>query len=230
MTGSGAAGQPAGTGSTSCGSLASPPTVPAVGPTPVPLPPVPGPANGRVGMTIDDGAQYTSDPEVTLSVIRPSWADSIRVDNAGASAIRRRPRLGPKSPWKLASSGPERLPKTVYIRFGTEVQTFQDDSILHQTAPAIQAAAAHARGRVQRKRRRLLVRRRSATACSSTATDRTRRRSVSPCKAQNPHSEVSAESSWSDRPADRPTAVASTSRRKPDRSLALSLLDAPKGG
>ena len=42
-----------------------------------------GASGGDQGMTINDGAQYTNDPDVTLSVIAPSWADSLRVANDG---------------------------------------------------------------------------------------------------------------------------------------------------
>jgi hypothetical protein len=48
------------------------------------------------------------------------------------------------TPWKLDSSGPERLPKTVYVRFlsGPFVsETFTDDIILDEIPPKVLAAA-----------------------------------------------------------------------------------------
>ena len=48
-------------------------------------------------------------------------------------------------PWTLDSTGPERLPKTIYARFGDESgdpTTYQDDIILDETAPTIQSASA----------------------------------------------------------------------------------------
>jgi hypothetical protein len=43
--------------------------------------------------------------------------------------------------WTLDSTGPERLPKTIYVRFGDATQTFTDDIILDETAPTVLAAA-----------------------------------------------------------------------------------------
>jgi hypothetical protein len=100
-----------------------------------------GGTNGNQGMTINDGAQYTNDPDVTLSVIAPSWANSLRVANDGG--FRAAETFPPKKTirWHLAESGPERLPKTVYLRFGNEAQNFTDDIILDQTKPTVSSAA-----------------------------------------------------------------------------------------
>ena len=92
-------------------------------------------------MTINDGALYTNDPQVTLSVIAPSWADSLRVTNDGGFRDAKTFRAKKKIHWHLAESGPERLPKTVYLRFGNENQTFTDDIILDQTKPTVSSAA-----------------------------------------------------------------------------------------
>jgi hypothetical protein len=46
--------------------------------------------------------------------------------------------------WTLDSSGPERLPKTIYVRFLTgpiPSETFQDDIILDEIPPVVQQAA-----------------------------------------------------------------------------------------
>jgi hypothetical protein len=49
-------------------------------------------------------------------------------------------------PWRLASLGPERLPKTVYVRLheygaGTDDTTYQDDIILDETDPVVSSAS-----------------------------------------------------------------------------------------
>jgi hypothetical protein len=117
-----------------------------------PLPPAPGPppppsggggtgaTDSRTGVSIDNGAQYTNDPHVTLSVIAPSWAASLRVANDGGFLDARAFAVAPRVQWHLAESGPERLPKTVYVRFGGDVQTFTDDIILDQVRPTVTSA------------------------------------------------------------------------------------------
>jgi hypothetical protein len=118
------------------------PPPPHRGPTPRPRPPVGGEApSGSQGMTINDGALYTQDPDVTLSVIAPGWAGSLRVANDGGFGAARTFTVRNRIRWRLAESGRERLPKTVYLRFGNQAQTFTDDIILDQTDPVVKSAA-----------------------------------------------------------------------------------------
>jgi len=91
-------------------------------------------------MTINNGAQYTNDPDVSLSIIAPNWASALRIANDGGFRAAKTVPVANKIPWKLAESGPERLPKTVYLRFGGQAQTFTDDIILDQTKPTVSAA------------------------------------------------------------------------------------------
>ena len=79
-------------------------------------------------------------------MVAPQHALSLRVSNDGGFAKARTIRVSPtgRYQWTLDSSGSERLPKTVYVRFGSatsqSAQTFTDDIILDQTRPAITSA------------------------------------------------------------------------------------------
>ena len=102
--------------------------------------PTPAKPKGRVGMTIDDEAQYTNDPNVDLSLVWPSGTQTVLVSNDGGFRNAKEIDVDKSIPWKLSESGSERLPKTVYVRFGSSSQTFTDDIILDQTKPTISSA------------------------------------------------------------------------------------------
>jgi 6-phosphogluconolactonase (cycloisomerase 2 family) len=102
---------------------------------------------GNEGVTVNQGAQYTNDPNVVLTIVSATNATEVRLSNDGGfGTAQARPIAAAGTyPWKLDSSGPERLPKTVYVRFtglfGTSATTFQDDIILDETPPEIVDAA-----------------------------------------------------------------------------------------
>jgi hypothetical protein len=100
-----------------------------------------GGANANQGMTINNGALYTNDPDVTLSVVAPNWAHSLRVANDGGFGDAKSFPVRNTIRWHLTESGRERLPKTVYLRFGNDAQNFTDDIILDQTKPTVTSAA-----------------------------------------------------------------------------------------
>jgi hypothetical protein len=124
----------------------SPPPVTGTPPGPNTPPSDEGSADADQGMTIDNGALYTNDPDVTLSIIAPNRARSLRVANDGGFLAAKTFPVGQSIHWRLAESGPERLPKTVYLRFGNDAQTFTDDIILDQTKPAVTAATVDGSG------------------------------------------------------------------------------------
>ena len=124
------------------------------------------PPSGELGASINDGAIATNDPDVDVALVWPLFTDGVLLSNDGgfggaltqSFAIKRSVR------WRLRSSGPERLPKTVYVRFrGGEAgrETYTDDIILDETRPLVtsarlvtprasQAAAAGRKGRRSR--------------------------------------------------------------------------------
>ena len=98
----------------------------------------------QFGVTINNGAQYTRTPEVTVTATFPSSITQMLFSNDGGFlapgifAPRR------ETAWRLDSSGPERLPKTIYVRFltgGLVSETHQDDIILDETPPRVEQAA-----------------------------------------------------------------------------------------
>ena len=102
-----------------------------------------------VGVSINDGAQYTNDPDVTVFAVWPGFASDALVSNDGGFKTAVNFPVAEKIPWKLDSSGPERLPKTIYVRFtaGTQVsETYQDDIILDQTPPKVLSASLSSGG------------------------------------------------------------------------------------
>jgi hypothetical protein len=101
----------------------------------------PAPPPGPVGVSIDSGAIFTDDPEITLSVVWPAGADTVTVSNDGGFAGAETFPAASSIPWTLDSASAERLPKTVYVRFGFDTQNYTDDIILDTVAPAVTAAS-----------------------------------------------------------------------------------------
>lgn len=102
--------------------------------------------SGSESVTINNGAGFTNDPAVELSIRHPAGATHAFLSNDGGFLA---PESAPvnqsgRYQWRLAETGQERLPKTVYVRFGglggTSAVTFTDDIILDQTAPTISQA------------------------------------------------------------------------------------------
>lgn len=119
----------------------------AAGPVAVAPPPALGPApvggcaavaSGRpVGVTVNDDAEATNKRAVTIGISAPSCDTTVTVSNNGSFRDARTFPVAAAIPWTLAASRSERLPKTVYVRFGQSSQTFTDDIILDETAPVL---------------------------------------------------------------------------------------------
>jgi hypothetical protein len=119
------------------------------------------PPEGPVGVSINGGAQYTNDPNVTVSVRWPAFATSLLISNDGGFTQAVAFPVAASIPWTLDSSGPERLPKTIYVRFqggSSGPETYQDDIILDQTPPTIEGVRAAGRGSGEAHRYRLHIR------------------------------------------------------------------------
>ena len=100
--------------------------------------------SGQFGVTINRGAQYTRTPAVTVTATFPAATTGVLVSNDGGFLLPQT--FGPQRDieWRLDSSGPERLPKIVYVRFlsGPFVsETHTDDIILDETPPRVLSAA-----------------------------------------------------------------------------------------
>jgi hypothetical protein len=116
----------------------------ALGPGMGPWPWVRG-APPPASITINDGALYTNDPEVELSITAPQGVASLRLSNDGdfgAPPIRLSD--DGRYRWRLADTAPERAVDRVYGRFtdpgwdgGTPLQDLTDDIILDQRPPAV---------------------------------------------------------------------------------------------
>ena len=100
-------------------------------------------------VTINGGAEYTNDPDVVLTVEGAGWPSAfyVYVSNDGGFAPNATEAVPTKDSttrvdWTLATSGPERLPKTVYVRAfahrGEQVVT--DEIVLDQRRPELLSA------------------------------------------------------------------------------------------
>jgi hypothetical protein len=114
------------------------------------------------GVSVNQGALFTNSRDVTLSLAYPRSTTGVMLANDGGflDALALDP--SPRMRWRLASSGSERLPKTVYVRFisGPFVtDSFSDDIVLDEKEPSVltatvRAAKASAARRVVRIRAR----------------------------------------------------------------------------
>lgn len=104
-----------------------------------------GPA-GQVGFVIDGGAYATNSPGVELDPVWPVYTSSILIANDGgfgSTGDTADDPLATAIPWTLHSTGADRLPKTVYLRFlgaGVDLVTFTDSIVLDETPPVVSAA------------------------------------------------------------------------------------------
>jgi hypothetical protein len=107
----------------------------------------PAPPPGHVGLSINNGNYATNNPSVQLEAVWPPFAIQALVSNDGgfgAVGSTMTVPLTSQIPWTLEQTGPDRLPKTVYMRFlgaGIDLLTFTDDIILDEIPPGLQSAS-----------------------------------------------------------------------------------------
>jgi hypothetical protein len=104
----------------------------------------------QLGVSVNHGAQYTNSPNVKITLKFPASTTNVIVSNDGGFFSPTPFAPQPEIDWVLNSSGPERLPKTVYVRFlvgPITSETFTDDIILDERPPVVnQASVAPAAG------------------------------------------------------------------------------------
>jgi hypothetical protein len=108
--------------------------------------------DGRpVGVTINGSKPYTNDPDVTLAVLRPPRATALLISDDGFSTwYTTPPSDDERYRFRLRSSGDQRLPITVYVRFEgplRALRTFWDDIVLDQRRPVVLGARLFDRSR-----------------------------------------------------------------------------------
>ena len=101
---------------------------------------VPGPQT--VGVSINDGAQYTKTPRVTIKAVWPTFATHMLISNDGGFQPATTFLLATRTPWTLETTGAELLPTIVYVRFqrGLSISDYSDNIILDERKPVVTAA------------------------------------------------------------------------------------------
>jgi hypothetical protein len=98
---------------------------------------------------IKGGDYATNNPHVQIGLVWPAGATQVLVSNNGGFGTSGNATTFPLAatvPWTLKQTGPERLPKIVYVRFlgvnsTIDILNFPDEIILDQTPPSIQSAS-----------------------------------------------------------------------------------------
>lgn len=100
------------------------------------------PQPGPVGVTINNGARYTRDPDVTVSVRWPIFSTFLRISDDGGFHSSTTLPVASTFQWRLDSGGPQRRPRTIYVRFGRfgfeDATPYTDDIYLDLVKPTVQ--------------------------------------------------------------------------------------------
>jgi hypothetical protein len=93
-----------------------------------------------LGVSINDGARFTNDRNVILTLSWPRLATTALLANDGGFSPFATAPIAPTVRWRLGSTGADRVPKTVYVRFvggSSGPETYQDDIVLDRTDPQL---------------------------------------------------------------------------------------------
>ena len=105
------------------------------------------PPVGEPGVSIKNGASFSNSKQVTLNLIWPEYATSVRISNDGGFATPKTQtkELAESIVWELDDSVRGLYTKVVYVRFNgvaDTTKTYTDDIILDTTAPTIETSTA----------------------------------------------------------------------------------------
>lgn len=121
---------------------------------------VPSPP-GRAGVSINGGARYTRNPNVTVTVRWPLFSQHLTIANDGGFSPASTMPVAEKISWRLDTGGPQRRPRTIYVRFGRlgyeEEVTYTDDIYLDLVKPSVRVVAVPFKGG-NKSRLRLIAR------------------------------------------------------------------------
>ena len=104
--------------------------------------------SGETGVSINRGSSYTNSRDVSLRIVWPSGASTVRISNDGGFATDTTSvfSLNEFQDWKLDASTPGLNTKIVYVRFGgsgiNASLSYSDDILLDVDVPVIATAAA----------------------------------------------------------------------------------------
>jgi hypothetical protein len=99
----------------------------------------------QIGITIEDGKQYTRTARVKITALAPAFANEMLVSNDGGFRNAQRMPVAATIDWTLDSRGAERTERIVYVRFlrGSAVsETYTDNITLDDSPPVVVRANA----------------------------------------------------------------------------------------
>lgn len=122
---------------------------------------------GRVGVTINQGARFTDNAEVTLGMVWPEGATTAVISNDGSFSDAQQVPVSSSIRWSLPSAGSGLLSSTVYVRFESlwpnmeggwaspeeqYVTNMTDDIVLDLSPPEVSSVSAASGSNAQSQR------------------------------------------------------------------------------